>query len=168
MTEDLNKLIELSRSGFEKFEIELQKLEGDETKKALSVMNYASKTIKVDASMIPVMKYGIQILLQQERLSAFELLNIALGYEKCREYDEALSYYERCESYLPVSALKSAIGGMKCRVLSKKYDKEDYYNQAIAAFELAKEQENVAWKKQKWELACQEMKKQKVMRWRTN
>lgn len=145
---------------------EMDKIDYPQKKKAQMILKIASTQIKKNPKKQIFIEIALNMLRQSENdLQISDVFLCALGYEKIRKYDIAIQYYEKCIEQLPDSSMRSALWGMKYRVLSKKEKKDCYFDRAVESFSKAALQEETDWKKQKWEVAAQEMVKQKKLKW---
>lgn len=145
---------------------EIDKIECPRTKKIQTILKIASVQIKENPKMQKFMEKALDMLRESENdMQISDNFLCALGYEKIKKYDIALQYYEKCMGQLPDSSMKSALLGMKYRVLSKKEKGGVYFDLAVKAFSKAALEEEIDWKKKKWEAAVQEMTKQKILKW---
>ncbi len=96
-----------------------------------------------------------------EDISVYEQLEMAMGYEKILEYEQAISCYEKCSECIASSGLKTAMNGMIYRVKAKAdiEKRHFWYQKSEKAFECAAQEEQVEWRKGKWYEAAKEMRK---------
>lgn len=145
---------------------EMDKIDYPQKKKAQMILKIASAQIKKSPEKQKFIEIALNMLTQSENdLQISDAFLCALGYEKIKKYDTAIQYYEKCIDQLPDSSMRSALRGMKFRVLSKKEKKDCYFDLAAENFSKAALQEEKDWKRQKWEVAAQEMVKQKKVKW---
>lgn len=162
----ISELISSCQGNVQTFLLEADKIDCPLKKKAQIVLKIASARIKSNPEMQKFMESAIDMLTENEpEMEISDHFLCALGYEKIRKYDSALRHYETCIAQLPDSSMKSALTGMKFRVLSKKEKKDDYFDLAAEAFLKAASEEETGWKKKKWETASREMVKQKKLKW---
>lgn len=98
---------------------------------------------------------------KREDISAYEQLEMALGYEKLSEYKQAISCYEKCIECIGPSGLKTAMTAMLYRVKAKVDIEKSYfwYQKSEEAFGRAVCEEQVEWRKRIWHEAAEEMRK---------
>ena len=164
--EQISELMNRCQENVPIFLSEVDKIEYPWKKKAQMILKIASAQIKKNPEVEKFMEIAIDILRQNEtKMGISDNFLCALGYEKIKKYDLALRYYEKCIEQLPDSSMKSALQGMKFRVLSKNKKRDDYFDLSSEAFLKAASEEETDWKKKKWETAVQEMTRQKKLKW---
>lgn len=130
---------------------------------------YAQKQIKQGAYILKnngdsnQLIEGIHLLENRQNLDTYDLITIAIGYEKLEEYDLAVKILTYCIDTLTDSPIRNGLQGIMYRNLMKKnkHNKyfEEYKKKAIKAFYMALTLETSETLKEIWDFSSIEIER---------